>query len=133
MASPTRGLDIRCMQDADALFSETTYLEAVEQDAYHRLTTDNVLGPGGDGWGINCRRFVGMDPANLARQQARCVEVLLRDERITAAVIVLTATTADNGLADVQIDATITTPEGSFQFIKPVSELTNADITGQAS
>lgn len=133
MASPTRGLDIRCMQDADALFSVTRDLEAVEQDAYHRLTTDNVLGPGGDGWGINCRRFVGMDPANLARQQPRCVEVLLRDERITAAVIVLTATTT-NGLDDVQIDATITTPEGiTFRFIKPVSELTNADITGQAS
>jgi hypothetical protein len=64
VAANPYGTDVRCVFDANALWTSTTGLQAVEQDLIHRLLTDNVLGPGGDGWGYDVRKLLGM-PAYL--------------------------------------------------------------------
>jgi hypothetical protein len=124
------GRDVRCVADCDSLFSEAEGLDIVFQDAIHRITTENVLGPGGDGWGKDCRKLIGMTQPELLAQQPLYAEALERDERINSADVTLSAIT-HNGLADVQIAATCYTDLGPFSFVKPVSELTAADIEGQ--
>ena len=66
----TYGTDVACFDDADGLFSAVTGIGSVIQDAYHRITTDDILGPGG--------KF-GEDEAGL-RQSAAAVQALLDRE-----------------------------------------------------
>lgn len=125
------GRDIRCVRDADDLFSEAEGLDVLFQDAIHRITTDNILG--GDegiivGWGYDVRRLVGMPSSRLAAQQPLVAEVLTRDPRIQSADVTLTATTT-NGLADVMLRANCMTALGPFSIVRKVSEITVEDLS----
>lgn len=122
-APSSYGKDIRCYTDADALFSTVTGVDLVKQDAFHRITTDSVLGPGGDGWGFDCRRLLGMSTRVLAGMQPFLSEVLQRDDRIQSADVTLAATTT-RGLADVIIKAACVTEEGPFELVMSVQDLT---------
>lgn len=121
------GKDIRCLNDADDLFSDIEGLEVVQQDSMHVLLSDDFLGPGGNGRGYDVRKLVGLSTTELASYQPLLSEVLERDDRITAADVTLTAIVT-NGLADVQISATVFTEAGPFSFTHPVSSLTAAGI-----
>lgn len=127
------GSDIACIVDADALFSSATGLAVVVQDVIHRLTTNDVLGPGGDGWGFDVRQLVGAPAARITSMQPVLSEVLQRDPRILTADVTLTATTSAAGLADVLLDVRCTTSAGPFALILPVSQLTGAVIEAQAA
>lgn len=126
------GRDIACITDADAFFTDVTGLGCITQDAIHRLTTDDVLGPGGDGWGFNVRRLLGGSTSALAGMQPVLSEVLQRDPRILTADVTLTPTVT-NGFADVLISVVATTALGPFSFIKSVQQLTASDIEGQGA
>lgn len=130
------GRDIRCIRDADALFSEVSGIDAVVQDAIHRITTDSILGDDGtgsfviDGWGFDCRRLLGMTRTQLTMHQPIIAEVLTRDPRISHADVTLTPVVT-NGLADVQVEATCMTALGPFALVKLISQLTDSDLVGQ--
>jgi hypothetical protein len=118
------------MSDADEMFSTATGLDVVKQDAFHRLTTDNVVGEGGDGWGFDVRKLLGAPVSMLVATQPVLVEVLTRDERILSAEVTLTGTTT-RGLADVRLEVNCTTAQGPFRFVKSVLDLTVSDLEGQ--
>jgi hypothetical protein len=121
------GVDIACVVDADELFSEAEGIDVVAQDALHAITQEDFLGPGGDGRGIDVRKFIGAKQNFLIEQQPIVAEVLERDERINHAEVVLTATTS-NGLADVQIQITCFTDAGPFSLTRKVSDLKSEDL-----
>lgn len=125
------GVDIACVRDADPLFTSATGLALVQQDAFHRVTSDSVLGPGGDGWGRDARRLLGQTARQLALEQAIFAEVLQYDQRILSADVKITAIVT-KGLADVRFAATCITDEGPFDLIFNVSQLTSAKIEEQA-
>lgn len=132
MAANPYGTDVRCVFDADALWTATTGLQAVEQDLIHRLLTNNVLGPGGDGWGYDVRQLLGMPARELAGKQPMLVEVLTRDERVQTADVTLTVTTT-NGLSDVTLDVTCVLFTGKvFRYVKSIRDLAAGDIEAQA-
>ncbi len=56
-------------------------------------------------------------------------EVLKRDARILTASVTLTAVIT-RGLGDITLDVSGTTALGPFRFVKPISELTSADLEG---
>jgi hypothetical protein len=122
------GRDIRCVTDADEQFSDATGLDVLYQDLVHRVTCDDVLGPDGDGWGRDCRRLLGMKTTELKKEEAIYAEVLTRDPRVSTATVKLTPITSSKGLADVLFDASGTSSLGPWRFVKPVSELTLADL-----
>jgi len=126
------GIDYACVEDFDATFSTVTGLALVVQDAIHRVTTDDVLGPGGDGWGRNCFRLLGLDSGQLAAQQPLYAEVLQRDERVETADVALVAVRR-NGLDDVDMSVTLTTAFGPFANVFSVRELSNATLDSQAN
>lgn len=118
------GLDLACVSDADELFSGVVGVDTVRQDAIHRLTTESVLGPGGDDWGYDCRKLLGMKSDELARMQPTIIEVLTRDDRIETADVTLEASINSNSMSDVTITVQCETVLGPFEFTKFVSELT---------
>lgn len=124
------GTDVRCVIDADAFFTAATGLDILRQDLIHRLTTDDVLGPGGVAWGRDIRRLLGAPARDLPALQAVFEEVLQRDPRVQRATVTLTATTR-TGLADVRFEAVCVTALGPFDLILSVLDLTNGTITGQ--
>lgn len=127
----TYGTDIACVHDADSLLTPTTGMSVVAQSAYHRLTTDSVMGPGGLGWGYDCRRLIGMNASRLSGMQPILCEVLQRDDRILAADVRIAGTTA-NGLATVRITVTCYTAGGPFSFVVDTTDLRATTIEGQA-
>lgn len=124
------GRDVACLLDADPLLSSVTGIDVVRQAAYHRLMCDDILGPGGDGWGYDCRRMLGMKSSQLSAMQPVLSEVLQRDQRILTADVHIRAVRA-NGLDDVRIDVRCTTDAGPFSFVMSVADLTAATIEGQ--
>lgn len=130
------GRDVRCVRDADKLFTEVTGLDLVRQDALHRLMTDDVLGDDGTGsevivgWGFDVRRLLGLPPSRLPSYQPILASVLERDPRIDSATVLLEATTT-RGVADALLRATCVTALGPFTLIRKVSDLTAADLVGQ--
>jgi hypothetical protein len=131
------GTDVRCMNDADALFTPTTGLDCIKQDAYHRLTTDDLPGDDGSGglvivgWGFDVRRLLGTPTSRLRSLEPTLVDVLLRDERIQSARVTLTATTT-SGVADILLTVTCTTALGPFTLIRNISTITADTLVGQA-
>lgn len=126
------GLDIACVDDADVFWTAAVGLPVVYQDAYHRVTTDNILGPGGVGWGRDCRRLLGMKTSELAAEQTAYAQVLARDERIQSATVTLTATTR-GAVADVRFEAVCITADGPFSLVIPsILDLTAGTIEAQA-
>lgn len=126
------GKDVRCIRDADGLFSSAIGVDIAVQSAIHRITTDSVLGPGGDDWGYDSHKLLGMKQDELTRQQPLLSEAITRDQRILTADVELTATSTD-GLADVVISVKGTTAAGPFEFVRSVLELTSNDIERQAA
>jgi len=125
------GTDIRCFNDADAFWSSVAGISSVEQDAYHRITADDVCGPGGVGWGLDCRRLLGMPAGQLPAQQALFQEALLRDERISEAEVTITQTTRAGGQTDVVLAVRCVTAAGPFDFVVSVLDLTSDMIERQ--
>lgn len=125
------GRDILCMDDADPFLSDGEGLAILRQDLYHMITTDNILGPDGDGWGFDCRRLAGMPTNQLPGMQAILQEVIGRDDRVDRAVVLLSSVTTE-GFADVLIDIAVYTAEGPFRLTKRVSELTLSDFEAAA-
>ena len=131
------GRDVRCMSDANALFTDAQGLEVVRQDVFHRLTQDDILGDDGSGslrvvgWGFDVRRLLGADSRTLAATQPLLVEVIMRDQRIESAKVMLTPI-VHNGLADVRLEITAKTALGPFTLIRNISEITATDLVGQA-
>jgi hypothetical protein len=121
------GLDVACVVDADELFSEAEGVDVVAQDALHAITQEDFLGPGGDGRGIDVRKFIGAKQTFLTSQQPIVAEVIERDERISHVDVVLTAVTT-NGLADIQIEITGFTDAGPFSLTRKVSDLTGEQL-----
>ena len=125
------GVDLACLYDADESFSDVSGVELVVQDMLHRITADSVLGPAGADWGRDVKALLGMPAERLQAQQAIFAEVIRRDDRVETVDVVFAATTR-NGLADVVMSINGTTASGPFALVLPVSEVTNATITGQA-
>lgn len=121
------GTDIACVVDADELFSEAEGVDVVEQDCLHAITQEDFLGPGGDGRGIDVRKFIGAKQTFLTSQQPIVAEVIERDERVSHVDVVLTAITS-NGLSDVQIEITAFTDAGPFRLTKKISDLTATEL-----
>jgi len=121
------GVDIACVVDADEFFSEAEGVDVVMQDCLHAITQEDFLGPGGDGRGIDVRKFIGANQTFLNSQQPLIAEVIERDERITHADVVLTAIVF-NGLSDVQIEITGFTEAGPFTLTRKISDLTAEDL-----
>lgn len=122
------GLDLRCVRDADEMFSEATGLDTLYQDLIHRITTDDVLGPDGDGWGLDCRKLLGMKTQLLKKYESIYAEVLTRDPRVQTATVTLTAYQSDRGLDDVKFEASGMSSLGPWSFVESVLNLT--DRTG---
>jgi hypothetical protein len=120
------GRDIVCVQGADALFSEVVGIGVVRQDAIHRVLTDDVLGPGGDGWGRDCRSLLGIK-AELAPSYAPIFEeVLTRDERVLTAEVQILIESSLTQLKTLTFEASCTTDLGPFTFTLIVSQV-NSD------
>lgn len=124
------GRDVACLLDADPLLSSVAGVDVVRQAAYHRLMCDDILGPGGDGWGYDCRRMLGMKSSQLSAMQPVLSEVLQRDQRILTADVQIRSVRT-NGLDDVRIAVRCTTDAGPFSFVLSVADLTAATIEGQ--
>lgn len=128
------GTDIACVDDADAFWSTVTGLPVVYQDAYHRVTTDDVLGPGGVGWGRDVRHLLGARTGTLEAERTRYAAILQRDERIQSATVTITATRRAGGMADVRFEAVCVTANGPFTLVIPsILDLTAGIIEGQAT
>ncbi len=127
------GRDIASIVDADALFTEAVGLDVVKQDAIHRLSQDNILGPDGEGWGYNTARLLGMPSNQIAAMSPVLSEVLLRDERIDTADVTLDVTDNGNGTRNVRITVECMTAEGPFSFVKTIGDLGLADLEGDNS
>ena len=132
------GRDLRCLFDADPFFTAVEGIEVVRQHAFHRITTDDILGDDGTGslvirgWGFDVRRLLGVPASKLPIYQPVLVEVLLRDERVETADVKLEATTNGNGTADLAIEIDCTTALGPFQLVLPsVQDLTADLLEGQ--
>lgn len=118
------GRDIACIADADELFTEAVGLDVVMQDVIHVITSDDFLGPGGDGRGKDVRKFSGLKQNELTAQQPIVAEVIERDDRIDRAEVTLTEVKRPGGLFDVEISVACETALGQLSFTKLVSELT---------
>jgi hypothetical protein len=125
------GADVRCTTDADELWSSCEGIAVVYQAALHRITTDSVIGPGGDGWGYDARRLLGLPASDLPGYQPILAEVLTRDPRIDSAEVTLTPVLQLGAMVDVLLSAECTTALGPFSLVMPVSQLTSAIIEGQ--
>jgi hypothetical protein len=121
------GVDLACIVDADELFSEAEGPDVVAQDALHAITQEDFLGPGGDGRGIDVRKFIGAKQEFVTAQQPLVAEVIERDERVNHVDVVLTLVTT-NGLSDLKIELKGETDAGPFALTRNVSELTSEQL-----
>lgn len=118
------GYDVLCMSDADELLSASSGVALVVQAVFHRITTDDVLGPGGDGWGFDCRRLLGMPQHQIQALLPMLSEVAGRDERVLNSVSVAAEFTA-NGDSTFSTVLTFTgeTTLGPFRLVVDVTSL----------
>lgn len=124
------GRDIRCVNDADELWSEVTGLELIFQDTIHVITCEDFLGPRGNKRGFDTRKLIGKKQAELTQYGPTISEAITRDPRVQTADVILTETKNARGLLDVQITINCTTALGPFSIISLVSELTEAQLEG---
>jgi hypothetical protein len=113
------------------MWSSVEGIAVVYQAALHRITTDSVLGPGGDGWGFDARRLLGLPASELPGYQAILAEAITRDPRIDSAEVTLTPVLKLGTMVDVLLEAECVTAAGPFSLVMPVSQLTSAIIEGQ--
>lgn len=127
------GRDLKCFDDADAIFSSVQGIAVVAQSAYHRLTNDTVLGKGGADWGFNVIRLCGMSMARLAGQQPLISAALQKDPRIRTAEVSLQPIPAGAGLWRVILTVTCITALGPFTLILGINDATVAILEGDDS
>lgn len=127
------GADIKCISDADELWTEVSGAGLVAQDAIHRITCDSVLGPNGADWGIDVRQMVGAKQRELTLNQPRIIEVLERDDRIDSADVTLTDIERSPGLHDIQIELHLETALGPFEMTRMLSEITETQLENLGS
>jgi hypothetical protein len=127
------GTDLGCILSTDSLFSSTTGIDVVRQDAYHRLLTDSVLGPAGDDWGYDCRRLLGAKDSMISAIQPLLTEVLLRDERIQGATVNVKASSTGTGLRIVTVTAQCQTAAGPFDLVLSIDNVSVSTIDQQTS
>ncbi len=128
------GYDVKCVLDADELWTPVNGLGLLYQDCVHVLTQDDFLGPGGTGRGYDVRRLLGLPTSRLSAQQPVIAEVLQRDERIERAEVKLVPTSRNGQLASIEVQVNIFTAAGpTFSFVLPVSQYSAAVAQGQAS
>ena len=125
------GTDIRCIKDADELFSEVSGVDLIIQDAIHRITCDSVIGPGGDGWGKDIRREVGKPIREVEKLSGLYSDVLMRDQRIDKVNVSITAVKHGDGTADLLVSVDGDSAFGPFKFVRMISELTTDYAEGQ--
>ena len=116
------GRSLRVWDDATDDFAVVTGLPVVSQAAYHRLTNDTVLGPGGEEFGIDVRKWAGMDPALLARRGPMLAEVLTRDPRIETADVRITPTRVAGTIWTATIEIVCNTALGPFRRVFRLSD-----------
>lgn len=121
------GKDLRCISDADELFSECEGIDVVVQDAIHRLTTDHVLGPNGVDWGYDCRKLLGASERDMRLAQPIIAEVLSRDDRVLSADVTLDPINR-SGVIDATLTVTLYTETGPFTLTRLISDMTDADL-----
>lgn len=124
------GIDIACLVDADALFTSIVGLPVVVQDLYHRVTTASVLGPGGDDWGRDARRLLGMKESRALLQGPAFSAVVQRDPRVQTADVAIIKGTAPHAYV---MTITGTTAAGPFRLVLGVSSLRVAILEAQSS
>ena len=111
-------------------FDVVTGAEGVALDAMHRLTNETVLGPGGEEWGLDVRRWSGMPADRLPRMAPIVSEVLQRDERILTADVEIVATDPDAaGLVFATMTIDCTTAPGPFRRVFSLASASLTDIT----
>jgi hypothetical protein len=125
------GLDIACWDDADELFTEAVGLAVVKQDAYHRLTTENVLGPQGTDWGYDCRTLLGAPSEHVKVMGPILTEVLTRDDRVLTADVTIDVTPNPTGLDLVTISVLCQTAQGPFEFTVSVNAFSEETLSNQ--
>lgn len=126
------GTDIACITDADAQWSTVDGINLVLQDLIHRITTDDILGDNGVGWGYDVRKLLGMYSTDIEAEGPKIAEAIQRDERIDTVDVVLTPVTNKGNLVDVTLTISGTTALGPFKFTRNVSQLTTTDMTSEA-
>ena len=103
--------EVSVFSDALPSLAVATWLETVKQMAFHKLTTDNILGPGGEGWGFDCTRLLGSRAADLASKRAVLASLLQDDDRVEKATVTFTDLTAGS-LRDLRVDVHLDTVNG---------------------
>ena len=137
------GLDVNCVIDADAAWTEVTGIPLVVQDVFHRITTTDILSvadPGTDeanaciGWGLDCRQMLGMDPIAAVAMGPQFEAVILRDARISSATVtIVIASVGPGGVTAATMTVTCTTALGPFVFIVSLPQLTLQILQGQTN
>jgi hypothetical protein len=125
------GTDIQCIADARDMIGLVSGVMVVAQSAIHRLTADSVLGPGGNNWGYDVRKLVGMSATDLVSVQPILAGVLMRDPRIKQASVVIEQS-ARIGLINCVVRVACETAEGTFKIVLPVSDVSSATIEVQS-
>lgn len=121
------GKSLRCWDDATNDFATTTGIEVVAQAAYHRITNEVVLGPGGADYGEDVRKWAGMDAAKLARRGPVLSEVLQRDPRIDSADVRVEPTNIKGTLWSARITMVCTTALGPFRRVFSLQQVTTEE------
>jgi hypothetical protein len=127
-AAAAYGSDVACLVDIDELCSGLDGIDLVRQDAYHRITTDDVLGPDGDGWGYDVRKILGMPMARALMIGPTISAALTRDDRILTADVALTPTTRPNGMDDILMEIHCHTAAGPFDLTTTISAIVAAEL-----
>lgn len=123
------GNDLACLEDADDLFSGVVGLPVLLQDLYHRVTTRNVMGPGGEDWGDDCTTLLGMATAKALQQGPRFSAAVQRDPRVQTADVSIVQ--GQDPYSYVMSIAGLTAA-GPFSLILGISTLTIDVLDAQA-
>lgn len=135
------GRDVRCFDDADALWSEVTGLGVIAQDVYHRLTNDSVLGstdeepnPDAENWGFDVQKLAGMSIDDLASLPPIISAAVQRDPRIaTCDVSYQSKRTVGGRFYNVILTVVCTTALGTFRLVLGINDVTVAILGGFSS
>lgn len=135
------GKDVRCFDDADALWSDVTGLGVVVQDVYHRLTNDSVLGsteeavnPDADNWGFDVTRLAGMSIDDLASMPPVISAAAQKDPRVaTCDVSIQSKRVVGGRFYNVILTVICTTALGPFRLVLGINDVTVAILAGASA
>jgi hypothetical protein len=132
-SSETYGRDVRCWADADSQWTTVTGIDKIRQAVFHRVTTDSVMGPGGDEGFIDVRRFLGMRAELVPAYGPIIEDAVTNVTGIASATVTIVVTKASGGsLADASVTIDATTALGPFTLVvESIADLTETLISGQ--